>query len=289
MTDDLEDQVRDAFALQAASVPDHATTKVLAARYRPRKVGPRVRVAVGGGTAAAAVAAVVALTVGVVGPAVPSAFATWSPTPTPAGTDQVKDASAQCANAVLAMAQSADAASPPAPYITDASAWQTELTDVRNGFTLVVSSATSGPVTNRATCLTGTSWTVGPQMTLSTQDGQTVGGISGLASSTPGAHISGQSGGTAPDAPPPAVDAASSPSDSWISVSDDSVAVGDAGTQVTAVTLTLSNGTVVTTTVGDGYYAAWWPGNATVASATYTTAQGTFPVTHPDRAASGGA
>ena len=50
---------------------------------------------------------------------------------------------------------------------------------------------------------------------------------------------------------------------------------GHAGAQVTGVTLTLADGATVETTVGGGYYAAWWPSWSDVVSADVTTAQGT--------------
>lgn len=44
---------------------------------------------------------------------------------------------------------------------------------------------------------------------------------------------------------------------------------GQAGRDVTSVTLTLSDGTVVHPTLGHGYLIAWWPGTATVVSSTF--------------------
>jgi hypothetical protein len=53
------------------------------------------------------------------------------------------------------------------------------------------------------------------------------------------------------------------------------VAEGSAGPGVSAATLGLSDGTHVVTTIGDGLFLAWWPGRATVTSATVTSASGT--------------
>jgi hypothetical protein len=53
------------------------------------------------------------------------------------------------------------------------------------------------------------------------------------------------------------------------------VAEGSAGPGVSAATLALSDGPQVVTTVGNGLFLAWWPGSATVTSATVTTASGT--------------
>lgn len=61
------------------------------------------------------------------------------------------------------------------------------------------------------------------------------------------------------------------------------IAAGSVGSGVTAVTLTLSDGSnVVATTVHD-LVCAWWPGSAVVTSATLTTATGTTsqPINSP--------
>jgi hypothetical protein len=53
------------------------------------------------------------------------------------------------------------------------------------------------------------------------------------------------------------------------------VAEGSAGSGVSAATVALSDGSQVVTTVGNGLFLAWWPGSATVTSATLITASGT--------------
>lgn len=53
------------------------------------------------------------------------------------------------------------------------------------------------------------------------------------------------------------------------------IAEGSAGSEVSGTTLTLSDGSHVTASVGNGLFLAWWPGNATVTSAAVTTASGT--------------
>jgi hypothetical protein len=53
------------------------------------------------------------------------------------------------------------------------------------------------------------------------------------------------------------------------------VAEGSAGSGVSAATLALSDGTRVVTTIRNGLFLAWWPGRATVTSATVTSASGT--------------
>jgi hypothetical protein len=53
------------------------------------------------------------------------------------------------------------------------------------------------------------------------------------------------------------------------------IAEGSAGQGVSAIALALTDGSRVVTTVGNGLFLAWWPGTATVASATVTTSSGT--------------
>jgi hypothetical protein len=53
------------------------------------------------------------------------------------------------------------------------------------------------------------------------------------------------------------------------------IAEGSTGSGVSAATLVLNNGSKVVTTVGNGLFLAWWPGSATVTSATLTTSSGT--------------
>jgi hypothetical protein len=53
------------------------------------------------------------------------------------------------------------------------------------------------------------------------------------------------------------------------------IAEGSAGAGVSAATLALSDGSHVATTIGNGLFLAWWPGQATVTSATVTSASGT--------------
>ena len=55
--------------------------------------------------------------------------------------------------------------------------------------------------------------------------------------------------------------------------------IGEVGTGVTAATLVLEDGTKVQTTIANGWFAAWWPGEKWVSSAEVTTANGT--VTEP--------
>lgn len=53
------------------------------------------------------------------------------------------------------------------------------------------------------------------------------------------------------------------------------VAVGRAGSAVTGVGLRRTDGSVVTATVGDGHFIAWWPGDDGVGALSVTTSGGT--------------
>jgi hypothetical protein len=52
------------------------------------------------------------------------------------------------------------------------------------------------------------------------------------------------------------------------------IAEGSTRSGVSAATLVLNNGSKVVTTIGNGLFLAWWPGSATVTSATLTTPSG---------------
>ena len=54
-----------------------------------------------------------------------------------------------------------------------------------------------------------------------------------------------------------------------------SYVTGQAGADVTSVTLTLNDGSQVDATVASGWYAAWWPGSQEAQAATITAASGT--------------
>lgn len=59
------------------------------------------------------------------------------------------------------------------------------------------------------------------------------------------------------------------------------LADGRAGSDVSAVTLDLSDGTKVQATVSNGWYMAWWPGTTTATTADVTTPSGTTSISVP--------
>jgi len=286
MSENLETELRKALIFRAESVPPEAVQRLVAADYHPRTRTYRIRFAVGAGSAAV-VAAVATLVAGVFGPGASSAFASWTANPTRAHASQVARAEATCIQAVTSLAGQLNARDAASPFIEGEADWRSVVVDVRGAFTLVAFAASDGKARNEATCLTGgTAWPSGPQLTLTESNGNTsihVGGVGSTSLSS--GHVGSQRvsgyGSSRASSVPPSVGTVSGPTVDWVSSSDDEVAVGEVGAGVTSVSLTLSNGTVVVTTVANGYYAAWWPGYSPVSSTSFTTAQGTSTVTYP--------
>jgi hypothetical protein len=277
MLDQIEAELRSVLVQCAEEVPEDACDRVRGTCYRPRLRSAKFRVAIGSVSAAvlATATSVVLLTVG---PGIQNAFADWSPAPTPASTGQIATAEATCLQAIVATAQSGNSANSGSVFITTTSEWQAEVEDVRGPFTLVAYQASDGSAANSASCLTGgSSWSGGPQVMMSNGDGVSI--SSGAAGGT--ARAQGQ-GFSSISNSPPSVETIGDLSTDWNSLSNDDVAIGQAGSGVTGVTLALNDGTNVIATVANGYFAAWWPGNFAVSSADVSTAQGTATTAFPN-------
>ena len=180
-----------------------------------------------------------------------NAFAAWTPSPTTPAPGQVTSAEATCVAA---------AASPPAgaPVV---STTQVSLVDTRGPFTLVLfgsSTSTQGALM----CVSG------PSVSPSTEQNSQMIQSFGSQPSPPGA------GQITLDRLLPE---AAGDGQRY------TVAEGSVGSGVTAVTLTLSDGSQVVATTGNGFFLAWWPGSAGVTSATLTTDSGTTsqPINSP--------
>jgi hypothetical protein len=214
----------------------------------------RGRLAVGGGAIVAGGVATIVLVIGA--PGTVGAFAAWTPSPTTPVPGQVANAEATCVAA---------AASPPpgAPPGVATGTTEVSLVDTRGPFTLVLFGAdtsTQGPLM----CVTGPS--VSPSTLQNSIMSQSMGGQAAL----PGAGqltLDRLQAEAADDGQPY------------------TIAEGSIGSGVTAATLTLSDGSQVVATTGNGLFLAWWPGSAVVASATLTTATGTTsqPINSPTR------
>lgn len=208
------------------------------------------------GVLAATGSGIVALILGLAGPGTENAFAAWSSTPTTAPAGQVAAAESSCLQAVVGIATSRASAprAPIADIVTNSSAWSVVVTDTRGPFTLVGYSATTSAATDRASCLVGNG--IGPEVSF---------GWNPASDPTPA----------------PAAGSINGPTTSWNAQDNYTVAIGVVGTGVTGLSVNLSDGTAVTTTVSNGYYAAWWPGNPSPQSWEVTTPSGTSQVALP--------
>jgi len=276
MNSQLKADLQSVLVQRANEVPDSACERVQTVRYRPRAHSAKFRIAVGGAgaTALATVASVVVLTVG---PGVQDAFADWTPTPTPASPAQIAASDATCVPALVAAAQSWNSVNGQDALIATASYWQAEVTDARGPYILVVYRASDGTSSDSASCLTGgSSWSGGSQIMMSNNDGASI-----STSPSSGTGPSQGQGSSSLSNSPPSAETIGDLSTSWNSSSNDDVAIGQAGSGVTGVTIDLSGGTNVTATVAGGYFAAWWPGDTEATSAQVSTDQGVSTVTLP--------
>ena len=203
----------------------------------------RGSLAVGGGALVAGGVATVVLVLA--GPGTPGAFAAWTPSPTTPAPGQVASAEATCV---------AGAASPPpgAPTGVANGTTQVSLVDTRGPFTLVLFGANTS-TQGVLLCVTGPS--VSPSTDQNSHMSQSIGsqptlpGVGQIA-------LDRLQTETADDGQPY------------------TIAEGSVGSGVIAATLTLSDGSHVVATTGNGLFLAWWPGSAVVTSATLTTATG---------------
>lgn len=177
------------------------------------------------------------------GPGTANAFAAWTPSPTTPAPGQVSSAEAACEAA--ATEPPSDKASPGLPAGTT----QVSLVDTRGPFTLVLFGAGSSPT---LMCVNG------PSINSSAQANSEMIGLG----SQPGL----------PGADQIAIDRLRTGSADGQTYT---IAEGSVGSGVTAVTLSLSDGSQVVATTGNGLLLAWWPGSAVVTSATLTTDSGT--------------
>lgn len=277
----FDDQLRATLDAAAREVPEESLARV---RRHPYRAARRSRVArlsigstavVGAGTAIAVVLSI--------GTAAPNAFASWSPTPTHASAHEVADASATCLADVTAQGEQLNTQVSNVAFPTDASGWASQVTDVRGPFSLIYYTGTTNGFSDAGLCLDGgASWSAGPEISVQSHQGGDPGstlGVTGYANASGGnqTYRSWQGGSFSSLPTPPAADSVTGPTFSG-SGNGPSYAIGLAGADVTGVVLTLSDGTTVTASVDNGYYAAWWPSGARVTGATVTTATGTSTV-----------
>lgn len=222
----------------------------------PRTRGRVVR-AVAAGIGVAGAIAVVAIVVTGFGPGTQSAFAGWSATPTAPSPGQVAAANRICiadANQLsydrqhmILRTGTHPTTTLPSPFGTSEGSWTPVVDDTRGPYTLVVMTIASTIGTQEAACLTGPG-RLAEHPTMTTASGTAM--------------------------PQPLPDAIGTTGWGRGGTGADTVLLGTVGKDVTAVTLTLDNGTTVGATVKNGIYAAWWPGTANPASAVASTATG---------------
>jgi hypothetical protein len=231
MTQQLETQLREAFAQRARQVPAQACTRVREGNYKPRSSLRLPGLALGGVTALA-VLAVLALSVVGLGPDTQRAFAGWTPVPTLPVRGQVAGAEAACKGDLTTIA-------------ARDGRWQTVLTDTRGPYTIVLLADAGG----HANCLTGPETVPHPA----------IGGGEGYQSGTRFAAPAGR------------IDLSSYGFSRAHDEQPYMYASGRAGSGVSAVTLVLGDGTRVIASVAHGWFLAWWPGTQRTISARVTS------------------
>jgi hypothetical protein len=259
MTDQLEADLREVFALRAADVSSDAVDRLRRIDYRPhvRRRWPLTISTVGAATGITAVVSV--LMVG----GSQAAFAGWTATPTTAegARSAVLSADTQgnCQNNLAS-----------APGTSGPGTWNQVATDVRGPYTVTVYENGS----SLASCFSGPSFTTFQAESL-TDDGGMAVALSGssatsgsrppTASSSTGMQVSSGGG----------IEQLLVSHLSQAANGDYTLAEGRLASSVSAVTLVLSDGQDVTATTGSGWLVAWWPSSEDVTAAQITTASGT--------------
>jgi hypothetical protein len=249
MTDQLEAELRQAFAARASQVPADAVDRLRRVDYRPRlrRRWPLTVTALG--TASGTAAAVSVLVLG----GAQTAYAGWSATPAHLTAAQGGTTPADCASQLP----------------TPPGGWTQVASDVRGPYTMTV--YVSG--TSLASCFSGPSFT-SMQAESTTPGGPQWASVSGSrTASGPGSLVTNSSriqvlAGT--DISQLLVTQHSQSDNGPYTLAEGRLAPG-----VSAVTLVLSNGQDVATTTGAGWFVAWWPGSEDVTAAQVTTASGT--------------
>ena len=246
--DQLEAELRDAFAVGAARVPVEAVERLRRVDYRPR-VRRRWPLTIGALGAASGTAAVVS--VAVLGGS-QAAFAGWRAKPTIATAAQSAATQVNCQGYLATM-----------PSATGS--WSQVASDVRGPYTVAIYE--NG--TSYATCFTGPAFTFASFSSASGRMALSAGNSGGPGS--PGS-ASSSTGFTSPGGGIEML------SVSHLSLAGDgpyTLAEGRLDPTVSAVTVVLSDGRDVAATTANGWFVAWWPGGQEVTSAQITSASGT--------------
>jgi hypothetical protein len=168
---------------------------------------------------------------------------------------------------------------------TTGDGWSPVVTDVRGPFTFIVYQ--QGTAT--ATCFDGPTWTVVDAASGNAIGAGSAGGKPQIEQHSQSASVSKAGAPGAGYTAPPSVETieppillgadienvtVSRPSLAAAGNADYTVVDGQIAPDVSALTLQLSDGSVVQATAGAGWFVAWWPGSANAASAQVTTPAG---------------
>jgi hypothetical protein len=267
MTLDLESELRQTLAARAAAVPADSAMRMQTVDFHPRTTRFTTRLRVGSLAGAAAGTGAV-LSVALIGGSQP-AFAGWSPVPATA-VDPAPIVSQHCLKQLTNQIAFPD---------TTSAGWTPVVTDLRGPYTFVVYQQGNAS----ATCFDGQTFTVvdaaiGP------------GALPNAAGTAPqpdkhAVSISGSgTGATAPSGQimlPPTGSGAEieNVTVAHLGLAAEggatyTVADGQISSDVSGLTLQLSDGSTVQATTGGGWFVSWWPGSATVSSGTATTPTG---------------
>ena len=276
----LEEELSEALAQRAASLPRSATERLRAIDYHPRRhlLGVPVAISAGAAATAATVGTVLAVVLGGATPA----YAGWSAMPT--SSSPPSSAAPDCVSTLTSAASDPSGTGQPGTPGTGSTgsgtgAWQSLLTDVRGPFTITL--LQNG--TSYATCFTGPSFTEVNRITSASNGSSGVqsgslsinsqtanGGVSGPQAGGVGSIVSLE-GTSSGDLNQVLQNHLTTTSDGPYTFIDGRVANG-----ATGVTLVLDDGESIVATVADGWFVAWWPGNtADATSAQVTKASGT--------------
>jgi hypothetical protein len=209
---------------------------------------------IGGG-----VVATTAVLVGLLGPWASPAFAGWSAQPTAPSSDQLSAAEATCASLAINLANVPGG-------LGSATLAPVSLSDVRGPYSLIVYGTT-----NPSLCVAGSDFSSlhenGGAISIGGGAVSEAGGQSGSNSFT----TNRSSNDSVPAAGGAVVNLTFTATENGQSFT---VAEGSVGSRVSGATLRLSNGSAVVATVNNELFAAWWPGQTTVASIQVTATAG---------------
>ncbi len=263
MNQQLESDLREAFSRAVAVVPTETGDRLRGIDYHPRtgRLSPRLTAGAMIGAAATTTTIVSVVVLG----GSQTAFAGWSPSPSPAPIALTSSAESAC-QAQLVEDQGLDL-SPTGP-------WTVVATDVRGPFTLVIYE--NGDT--HATCLTGPSTTV---VSRSGPSGRSMSVSQSNGGSEPGTRTGYRASGSWSMATGSGGDGGSGAINHVVVAHLESSSQGpytfvegEVDPGVTGVTVVRSDGEQVQATTDNGWFLAWWPGTQGATSAEIATSQG---------------